>query len=199
MRSTSQEFGALHRCVTVDGLGSNSGPVASAIFLIDKPSEWAVAIAFATGRRMAEIHCQHTQFSLVEGCEYRLLFKGQAKTKARGELPPYEIITWLPAKIVLDGYRRLVATGKCDYEIVDVNKKLGRAFSTDLPVKIRSVYQRAGISQYKELRDVYGAKIIHYFQDDETRTVNSYIAQYLGHHEYDVNTANTYQKIRLEY
>ncbi len=43
--SASQEFEALHLCVRVDGLGLNSGPVASAIFLIDKPSEWAVASA----------------------------------------------------------------------------------------------------------------------------------------------------------
>lgn len=150
------------------------------------------ALAIATGRRCAEVHGEATRFWIDGG---DLWFVGQLKTKGRGEVPAYPIISLVAPELVIRGWERLRELGKASYSPRDVHKKLAKPLSSELPKDIVDLKREAGVRQYKDLRDVYAAKILEY--RPETMSANAFLAKYLGHGEGDILTATTYQKFYL--
>lgn len=158
--------------------------------------ELSVCLAFATGRRMAEVHGAGTSFSICDKPGF-LTFKGQLKTKGRGELEAYDIPSLLEPELVLRMHEKLKMLGKADYMPEDVNRMLSKELSTRLTPELQEMYQKVGIKSYKDLRDIYASKIAEQRPVHMTETV--FIAKYLGHGENDLSTAQTYQKTYLDY
>lgn len=156
--------------------------------------ELSVCLAFATGRRMAEVHGSATilEMSDVPGA---VRFSGQLKTKGRGDVGSYDILTLLAPDDVIRMHQRLKDLGKADFSPEDVHRKLSKPLSSELPISLREVFKKAGVTQYKDLRDIYASKI------SELRPANmtdvAFISKYLGHGENDISTALTYQKLYL--
>lgn len=153
----------------------------------------SVFLALATGRRMAEIHGVATSFHATDN--EHVLFEGQLKTKEREQgAPPYEIRTLADASRVVAAWERL-KTIRAPLAPEAVNKKLSKPLSSEMPLAIRKLYATAGILKYKDMRDIYAAKMLEHRPVHVTS--NAFVARCMGHGADDLSTANTYQKIRI--
>lgn len=148
----------------------------------------SIALAFATGRRMAEIHGLKTVFEVTG--EYTVRFSGQVKTKGRGEVPPYEIPTLVPAKLVVAGWKYLKQREKL-YETRLVNARVSKAVSTELPAHLEKLFKQSKIKIYKDLRAVYCLVLLP--KKPDNMTASAWYSRLLGHGEFDLVTSNTYQ------
>ena len=154
--------------------------------------ELSVFLILATGRRMAEIHGEATSFSYID--EHHVMFEGQLKTKGRGVTAPYSLYVFADARRVIEAWERLCSL-KPPMSPEAVNKKLSKPLSSEKPVSIAALYATSGIEQYKDMRDVYAARML--LQKPETMTANAFISRCMGHGADDIATANTYQKLRI--
>lgn len=153
--------------------------------------EVSKALALATGRRAAEIHCS-AQFEVTG--EYKVRFSGQLKTKGRQDVPEsYEIPTLLPATQVVNALEHLESKGKRYSTADEADKKTSKQRSRAM--------EGTGIT-YKDLRCIYAEVAAKRFwkpEESEVKTTkNDYFRQILGHAENDVVTANSYQKFWID-
>lgn len=155
--------------------------------------ELSIALSLVTGRRMAEVHGIKTVFLTTED-EYKVSFEGQLKTKGRGDIGAYEIPTLVPAKTVIAAWEKLKDSGKI-MSADEVNRKLSKGFSTELAYSIKTMFKASGVTQYKDLRDIYSAKLL--TNKPTGISDNAYLGLYLGHDPDDINTSNSYQKLYL--
>lgn len=156
--------------------------------------EVSIALALVTGRRMAEIHGKATSFT-TNDTQGTLTFKGQLKTKERATEESYDIPVLLPTEDVLLLWSELCKTDRQFDNPSDVNRKLSKGFSTELPVSIGKLFKSTGVTKYKDLRDIYAARIL---KDKPVGvSASSLISQVLGHGEDDIQTASSYQKIDI--
>lgn len=157
--------------------------------------ELSVCLAFATGRRMAEVHGVGTSFEKTDN-DHFVTFSGQLKTKERTDVGSYIIPTLLPVETVLAMHQRLRELGKASFTPEEVHKKLSKPLSSEMPQALSKVLAETGVGKYKDLRDVYATTILR----DKPKNMATfvYIAQYLGHGEKDDTTAHAYQKFYLE-
>ena len=156
--------------------------------------ELSIVIAFATGRRCAEVHGTNTVLSYVD--DSHLLFKGQLKTKGRDFEAPYVIPVLYDAKTVLRAWELLKASGKI-YSPEKANTALSKPLSTELPINLKMLKEKSGIKQYKDFRDSYAAKLLEV--KPEVVSTNAYLSKMMGHGEFDVETAATYDKRYISY
>jgi hypothetical protein len=153
----------------------------------------SVFLILATGRRMAEIHGTATAFTFIDNDH--VMFEGQLKTKGREEgAKPYAIRTFADASRVVLAFERLCSL-RPPLSPEAVNRKLSKPLSSEMPADIKAFYQHANITQYKDMRDVYAARMLEY--KPVTMTANAFVAGCMGHGSEDISTANTYQKIRI--
>jgi len=162
----------------------------------DSKSFWkdvSIALSFATGRRMSEVHGIKTTFEVVG--EYSVKFCGQVKTKGRGEVPAYVIPTLIPAELVVRGFEYLRVQGKL-YDTALVNARVSKAMSNELPARLKVILSKAKINTYKDLRAVYCLVLLEH--KPVNYTASAFYSQLLGHGEYDLTTSNSYQTFYTE-
>jgi Telomere resolvase len=165
----------------------------SNVFSNVETSTWkhlSFAIGLATGRRMSEVHGMDTVFEVVS--EDTLIFEGQLKTKSREDVGAYEIPTLFPATQVYQAWLKLRELGKASLTPQDVNKKLSKALSTEMPKDIQDIKKQSNLLAYKDLRDCYAAFC--HLKKPETMSTNAYLSKIMGHGENDLETASTYDK-----
>ena len=151
-----------------------------------KSSDWkrvSVALAIATGRRMAEIHHIDTRFEYVD--KSRVKFTGQMKIKGSAadyfeKLPSYEIPVLVDAALAIKGHEWLKTNGK----VVDSAKAVNRRYSGDLSDYLKLLKSKWGIDhelfKYKALRAIYAQVCNHIFNGGNPDNI-LYLAQILGH------------------
>jgi hypothetical protein len=155
--------------------------------------ELSVYIALSTGRRMAEVHGIDTKFEYVDN--ETILFTGQLKTKDRSVgNKPYQIHVFCEAVNLVKAWERLKILRQ-PLEPEAVNKLLSKPLSTELPTHLKLLFEQAGITKYKDMRDIYAARMLQF--KPENMTANAFVGSCMGHGENDLNTAETYQKIRI--
>jgi len=165
------------------------------------------AVAFATGRRMTEIH-HSASFELVD--EYTVSFTGQAKAKgSQAEHyainPSYNIPTLIPAVLVVKGLNWLKANGKQ----APNPEKAHSGYAADLGTYIKTKWYpstmptmvesdkdrptRGKHCTYHRLRQLYSLCTVDAFKPSNVNR-NAYIARILGHSEGDIMTSLRYEK-----
>ncbi|MEG4081804.1 MULTISPECIES: protelomerase family protein [unclassified Microcoleus] len=150
----------------------------------------SIALSFATGRRMSEIHTSLTTFTEVEGEEYKIAFYGQRK-KALSKVKEYVIPTTVPAKWVLKGMEKLKEMGRIYDNPKQVNKLLNKGLNSELPLRLSKLYKQAGIEIYHDIRCLYG--LVMETVKPYEYTQNAWYSYLLGHNEEDLKTSNSYQ------
>ena len=142
---------------------------------------------------MAEIHGIATSFHATDN--EHVMFTGQLKTKEREQgAEPYIIKTLADASRVVAAWERLKEL-RGTLSPHDVNRKLSKPLSSEMPASILALFNAAGIQRYKDMRDIYAAKMLEY--RPVHITANAFVARCMGHGADDLSTANTYQKIRI--
>jgi len=155
-----------------------------------KTRDWtmvSVAIAIATGRRMAEVHGADTSFERKGDA---LLFTGQLKAKGAAadyyeENPTYEIPCLAYPELVVAGHAWLREKGKLESD----PKKAHNRFSRYLSEQTKKVFFQAEIpgdskkKTYKALRAIYGQVA---FARSGANDEAAYLAQILGHGRQDL-------------
>ena len=155
--------------------------------------ELSIYIALATGRRQGEVHGIKTHFEVID--HNHLMFTGQLKVKDRVDGDkPFIIQTLVDSTKVVVAWERLCKL-KPPMDSETVNKKLSIPFSRELPVGLRALFNRAGLKQYKDMRDTYAAKMIEFKPSDNSS--NYWLARCMGHSENDLKTSSTYDKVQL--
>jgi Telomere resolvase len=151
-----------------------------------KSSDWkrvSVALAIATGRRMAELHHVDTRFEYVD--QSHVEFTGQMKIKGSAadyfeKLPSYKIPVVVDAQLVVKGHEWLKSNGK----VVDSAKAVNRRYSGDLSDYLKLLKSKWGIEhdlfKYKALRAIYAQVCNHIFNGGNPDNI-LYLAQILGH------------------
>lgn len=151
-----------------------------------KSSDWkrvSVALAIATGRRMAELHHVDTRFEYVN--KNHVKFTGQMKIKGSAadyfeKLPSYDIPVLIDAELVIKGHEWLKKNGK----VVDSTKAVNRRYSGDLSDYLKLLKSKWGIEhelfKYKALRAIYAQVCNHIFNGGNPDNI-LYLAQILGH------------------
>ena len=153
----------------------------------------SVFLALATGRRMAEIHGIKTSFYPTDNDH--VMFAGQLKTKEREQgAEPYIIRTLADASRVVAAWEQL-KTLREPLPPIDVNRKLSKPLSSEMPASIIKLFNAAKIEKYKDMRDIYAAKMLDF--RPVHITANAFVASCMGHGADDLKSANTYQKIRI--
>lgn len=148
--------------------------------------EITIAIAYATGRRMAEIRGIGSEFTV--NSSNSVMFKGQLKTKV--DVPAYIIPTLLPASLVVSAFNKLRELNELHPPTV-VNSRLAKRFSTALPPNLRAIWTKAGISKFKDNRNTYATVLLNQLAPSQTPSV--FLNKILGHSEQDIQTGLTYQ------
>lgn len=154
----------------------------------------AIALALATGRRMAEI-MSTGNFEVVD--EYTIAFSGLTKARFKKDEKSVAVInipTLVPAKDVVKGIEYLTFLNR-RIDIEDVNNKYGKAFLrvikghwlniSGLPSSDEKVFT------YKSLRALYAE--ICYKNLGGTVDKSLYYSKILGHDSNDLTTANSYK------
>lgn len=159
-------------------------------------SQWrlvSVALALATGRRQAELHCT-AEFE--QRGEYELWFTGQAKTKETGKhkADGYTIPTLIPAHLCVKALEWLKAKGKRVDTPKQVNKLYGRYLSEQCAawyeVTLGETYQAEKLNAeandeknrfiYHGLRQIYALCAIRAYCPSDMQDTY-YLATILGH------------------
>ncbi len=148
----------------------------------DQPELLAIAIAALTGRRHTEVVAKG-RFNRTS-YPYLLRFEGQQKDPT----PPFDILTLLPAREVLEGIERFRSMPEVqqlqglghDHPEIDafnarVNRRVHKLFGQIVPVlegfKTVSIHR---------LRGVYGAISVHFFCP-QMKHEHRFLQHYLGH------------------
>ena len=161
-----------------------------------KVRDWtlvSVAIAIATGRRMAEVHGADTKFE--SSGDDSLMFTGQLKAKGAAadyydENPSYEIPCLVYPALVVAGHQWLRDNGKLEND----PKKAHNRFSRYLSEQVKKVFFEANVGgdrkkqTYKALRAIYGQVA---FAQSGANDEAAYLAQILGHGRQDLAAGGT--------
>lgn len=165
------------------------------------------ALAFVTGRRMAEIH---SSASFVEVDEYTVSFTGQAKAKGAqrehyATNPSYDIPTLIPAHLVVKGLDWLTKNGKRVSDVEKVNAKYAKElglfvkndwYASTIPLMLASDASRETRRQhcnYHRLRQLYALCAVESFKPHNIY-VNAYMSLILGHSSWDTLTSQRYER-----
>ena len=169
--------------------------------------EVSCALAFVTGRRMAEVHSSAV-FTEVD--EYTVSFTGQAKTKGEqaarySDNPSYDIPTLIPSKYVVNALKWLDDNGKRLDEVEAVNPKYAKElgvyvkndwYSATMPTVLANDSKRGAREKhctYHKLRQLYALSAVDSFKPDNVY-VNAYMSQILGHSAWDTQTSQRYER-----
>ena len=169
--------------------------------------EVSCALAFVTGRRMAELHSSAV-FTEVD--EYTVSFTGQAKTKGEqaarySDNPSYEIPTLIPSKYVVNALKWLDDNGKRLDEVEAVNPKYAKElgvyvkndwYSSTMPTVLANDSKRGAREKhctYHKLRQLYALSAVDSFKPDNIY-VNAFMSQILGHSAWDTQTSQRYER-----
>jgi len=164
--------------------------VSTAIELLDseRVAVVAVALAFLTGRRLAEIFCT-AKFAKTKDLQ-RVHFVGQLKK--RDTATGYSIYT-------LTDFDKIKAAlqyiqGKVGVITTETaNKRYAKACN-QVVYKYFSKY--IGNCSVHDLRKAYATIIAHLYKP-KNQSLNAFLSENLGHSETDLSTANIYQKYYL--
>ena len=167
--------------------------------------EVSCALAFVTGRRMAEIHSS-AQF--VEVDEYLVSFTGQLKAKGEqaaryAENPSYDIPTLIPARFVVSALKWLDDNSKRIPEPKKVNGKYAKELSLYvrnewyarvMPDMVANDERRTDEKHctYHRLRQLYALCAVESFRPSNLY-VNKYMSMLLGHSVWDTKTSQRYE------
>lgn len=157
--------------------------------------ECSIALALVTGRRMAEIHGVDSKLVLDPNNSSKLIFTGQLKTRGRTDVAPRSIPVLIPVADALSLYNTLEHHGMTEYLPYEVNKKLAHPLSSQLPIPIKRLFKKCGVSMYKDLRCFYATCLQTICPKDVDST--RYLSLALGHGEFDTETSGTYRKFYL--
>jgi integrase len=159
-----------------------------------KPRDWrqiSIALAIATGRRMAEIHCS-AKFEYVD--ETHLMFTGQLKVKGLAaeyfaSNPSYKIPVLVPARLAIAGHQWLIDNGK----ISPTPQRASNRLAPELRKAMLLLKKTLGIEHdfftYKGLRSIYALVCNQVFNgSDPDNTL--YLAEILGHGRADLLYGN---------
>jgi Telomere resolvase len=147
----------------------------------------ATAIAGLTGRRFAEVIAKGT-FSITAH-PYLLHFQGQLKSRAERE-EGYDIVTLLPADIVLEAISRLrqlpevqkiyaLKAEELSAELNRFNQKLNTICASALMQVVPPMEGKKAVSVHN-LRSLYGAIAVHFFCP-ELQHEYAFVQHFLGH------------------
>lgn len=143
----------------------------------------SIALAIATGRRLAEIHQESTKFEYVD--KNHVEFTGQLKVKGDAEEyfdknPSYKIPVLIDAELVCKAHQWL----KDNNKVVNSSRAVNRRYSGDISQAVKGLKANLGIDHdfftYKGLRTIYAQacnKVFNNGDDDNTL----YLAEILGH------------------
>ena len=143
----------------------------------------SIALAIATGRRLAEIHQQSTKFEYVD--KNHVNFTGQLKVKGDAEEyfdknPSYEIPVLIDASLVCKAHQWL----KDNNKVVDNSKAVNRRYSGDISQAMKGLKANLSIDHdfftYKGLRTIYAQTCNDVFNNSDSDNT-LYLAQILGH------------------
>lgn len=143
----------------------------------------SIALAIATGRRLAEIHQKNTKFEYVD--KNHVLFTGQLKVKGDAseyfaKNPSYQIPVLVDAKLVIEGHQWL----KDNNKVVDNSKAVNRRYSGDISQAMKGLKANLDINHdfftYKGLRTIYAQVCNQVFNNNDNDNV-LYLAEVLGH------------------
>ena len=156
----------------------------------------ALALALVTGRRVfAEILMDTTEFTVTS--DKSVMFKGQAKTRDRGELDEYEIPTLVSAELVVAGFNYLKDQGKLgdtsgNKDLTEVRRKTSTRHSRYINETIKSDWPIFEGIKPKALRELYALQAYqNYVANGGKQKLNVYICNILGHS--DRSVADAYQ------
>ncbi|MGF1674874.1 MAG: protelomerase family protein [Rivularia sp. (in: cyanobacteria)] len=150
------------------------------------PSQWkrvSIALAIATGRRLAEIHQEKTNFEYVD--KQHVNFTGQLKVKGDAEEyfiknPSYQIPVLVNAELVVKGHQWL----KDNKKVVDDSRAVNRRYSGDISQAMKGLKISLNINHdfftYKGLRTIYAQTCNQIFNNNNTDNA-LYLAEILGH------------------
>ena len=169
--------------------------------------EVSCALAFVTGRRMAELH---SSAEFLEVDEYTVSFTGQAKAKGEqavrySDNPSYDIPTLIPARLVVYALDWLKANGKRLPYVEMVNSK----YAKELGIYVKNEWYACTMSEmfandsergmrekhctYHKLRQLYALSAVDSFKPGNVY-VNAYMSQILGHSSWDTQTSQRYER-----
>lgn len=147
-----------------------------------------LGLAALTGRRTSELLCT-AEFEPID--DFSVMFKGQLKSKGRGDVKPYPIPLLAPASVVIPALERLqsgrpelkgnptLAKNRTGKPISQKMKKLFPKFLGDNP-------------QGRDLRRAYGAIAFHMSDRENEITKQKFISDVLGHGVDDNLTGGSY-------
>lgn len=143
----------------------------------------SVALAIATGRRLAEIHQTSTKFEYVD--KWHVEFTGQLKVKGDAaeyfeQNPSYTIPVLVDAQWVVKAHQWL----KDNDKVVSNSKAVNKRYSGDISDFVKILKQRLNIEHnfftYKGLRSIYALVCNQVFNEGDVDN-NLYLASILGH------------------
>ncbi|MEL6462717.1 MAG: protelomerase family protein [Cyanobacteria bacterium J06621_15] len=143
----------------------------------------SIALAIATGRRLAEIHQESTKFEYVD--KNHVNFTGQLKVKGDAEEyfeknPSYEIPVLIDAELVCKAHQWL----KYNSKVVNDSKAVNRRYSGDISQAMKGLKANLSINHdfftYKGLRTIYAQVCNQVFNNNDSDNT-LYLAQILGH------------------
>lgn len=142
-----------------------------------------------TGRRAAEIGCT-AKFELIPGDPDHLMFSGQLKTKARGELEAFKIPVLGDPKQIIAALERI---RRDKPQFIDNTPRFHNACSKELGVRVKRLFPKItdGELSVKDLRSIY-AEICFSLEDNESIAKQKYFSLILGHGEDDNSTGTSY-------
>jgi hypothetical protein len=158
-----------------------------------------LGFAALTGRRVAEIGCTAEFEYPKENSEkniQHLTFSGQLKTRNRADVKPY-LIPCLSSTIEL---KECFNIFRSKYTRYLGQPKLFHNNSKDLSMAVKKHFSSfvEGDIASKDLRAVYATITCRRFKNDNKQTDQTYIADILGHSEFDLTTCQSYFDYRLD-
>lgn len=145
-----------------------------------------IGLCLLTGRRAAEIACT-AEFEIID--DYHLMFKGQLKTKTRGELNPFIIPTLTKTDLIMTSLNKLRLVQS---DLINNPALFHNRASKNLSLRVKKHFEPFFKDpKIKDLRSLYG-EISYYLLDDNSITKMRYMSDILGHGETDNLTGQSY-------
>lgn len=150
------------------------------------PKDWkrvSIALAIATGRRLAEVHQLSTKLEYVD--QHHVEFTGQLKVKGDAakyfeQNPSYTIPVLVDADLVVKGHQWLKDSDK----VVDSPEAVNRRYSGDISDAMKTLKARLGVEHkfftYKGLRTIYAQACNQIFNNGDSDNI-LFLAEILGH------------------
>lgn len=179
----------LRKIYDVDGYLDTAKSLLHAISYYDK----ILGLCALTGRRSAEIGCTA---SFSDPQDNTAMFDGQLKTKDRKDIVPFEI----PILVNFHDLNKSLASVREEKPIFINNPpKFNKIASKELGIRARKHFSHyiEGRLKVKDLRAIYATiaydnYLLSCTNDFATMSHNAFFSRILGHHEYDLNTCNSY-------